>query len=762
VDTDRVVGYTRGSFWPSDDTRLQTLEDATSSPVRCRLSYTSLCDEDRREYHALSYCWEQSEGAKTIIVDGQNVTVTANLEAALRQLRGSTSVYLWVDALCINQSDVHERATQVSRMGKIYARASCVLAWLGTGSPAAAAAMTCMKRTEKLEGAKLQPRDMARTQNAGQTIPRDRWNQLLDDPRRRPSTTNPQSRLRKDFGDFFGRPYWQRKWIIQEVAKGTEVQVICGGSRASLDLVLRFGLSVYGAALLDDVAIETLLAIHIFRKRENPMVLGAPRMLLSEALRRTRYALATEPQDAIYAVLGLTRDGDDVVPMPNYRQPLAAVLGSVSRKMIDEQGQTALTLLARSQAGRTPDLPSWSPDWTQLPRHIAPWITWAVEQKQRNRLHSANSRNVRRHSNRGALLSVHGRVLDCVAAVGKTRLLETPERNIWSAAGKSAPVQQLCLAHPGWHVDSVLASLWDCLVACIESPSESRQASTKLTTSQKAFAVGTWWTTSFRSRESISAATIARMRDLQYCECRLLDWVLSYLALAKTRLRLIQHFLLAPRLKSSLEAAVLVDQGYCSGDDVDTFVPAIRPIEEIHTEPMQARPMQARPMQARPMQARPMQARPMQAQPMQGDAIDRIPTRRKRKRQSDDLGLTDRETKRSSLLTPVAAAVTPVGQIEPLDELQMRAAHNLLDQAMEQMQMHRMQLGVTGYGNFELLYDQARVGDLICRIDNCILPVILRPQPGLVHTYVGEVCRPCSYQEDVAVTSNKIVELMIL
>jgi hypothetical protein len=42
---------------------------------------------------------------------------------------------LWADAICINQSDINERNTQVKLMGEIYRTATRVHVWLGLDSP---------------------------------------------------------------------------------------------------------------------------------------------------------------------------------------------------------------------------------------------------------------------------------------------------------------------------------------------------------------------------------------------------------------------------------------------------------------------------------------------------------------------------------------------------------------------------------------------------------------------------------------------------
>jgi len=42
---------------------------------------------------------------------------------------------LWVDAVCIDQSDVEEKSHQVALMPEIYFTATKVLCWLGTSTP---------------------------------------------------------------------------------------------------------------------------------------------------------------------------------------------------------------------------------------------------------------------------------------------------------------------------------------------------------------------------------------------------------------------------------------------------------------------------------------------------------------------------------------------------------------------------------------------------------------------------------------------------
>jgi hypothetical protein len=58
--------------------------------------------------------------------------VRSNLHAALKQLRKEEhDIWLWVDAVCINQSNTEEKTQQLSKIHDIYNKAYNVCIWLG-------------------------------------------------------------------------------------------------------------------------------------------------------------------------------------------------------------------------------------------------------------------------------------------------------------------------------------------------------------------------------------------------------------------------------------------------------------------------------------------------------------------------------------------------------------------------------------------------------------------------------------------------------
>lgn len=87
------------------------------------------------EYIAISYTWGDKEPAQPITLNGHVVRVRPHCWQALHQLRSHHDmVAVWIDSICIDQSDNEEKNSQVALMGTIYKQAKSVAACLGTPS----------------------------------------------------------------------------------------------------------------------------------------------------------------------------------------------------------------------------------------------------------------------------------------------------------------------------------------------------------------------------------------------------------------------------------------------------------------------------------------------------------------------------------------------------------------------------------------------------------------------------------------------------
>lgn len=106
--------------------------------IECELSVVSL--DLQPAYKALSYVWGQADvDTATVYLNGSRFTVTKNLNRALLRLRGQQiSTPVWIDALCIDQSNLQERTLQVQLMRRIYEQSLETIVYLGEYEPDAA------------------------------------------------------------------------------------------------------------------------------------------------------------------------------------------------------------------------------------------------------------------------------------------------------------------------------------------------------------------------------------------------------------------------------------------------------------------------------------------------------------------------------------------------------------------------------------------------------------------------------------------------
>jgi len=126
--------------------RLQPSSD-NDAQIQCKLLSASIEEAQKIPYEALSYTWGDATQTSDIEINGANFPATVNLEGALRALRKPDEPRtLWVDAVCINQSDLQEQGSQVKMMWDIYKNAERVLVWLGPEEGDSAIAMEDMTR----------------------------------------------------------------------------------------------------------------------------------------------------------------------------------------------------------------------------------------------------------------------------------------------------------------------------------------------------------------------------------------------------------------------------------------------------------------------------------------------------------------------------------------------------------------------------------------------------------------------------------------
>lgn len=140
------------------------------------------------DYEALSYVWGVTVFPHKISMDQKPFYVTYNLHTALKELRfPDRKRYLWIDAICINQHDYTEKASQVQMMRDIYAKASKTIVWLGPGTKATA---STFQFVEQLIASGSQEAS---------------WKVCLRFPQWR--------RIRREIEDILEYEWWGRAWV---------------------------------------------------------------------------------------------------------------------------------------------------------------------------------------------------------------------------------------------------------------------------------------------------------------------------------------------------------------------------------------------------------------------------------------------------------------------------------------------------------------------------------------------------------------------
>ncbi|KAK3216165.1 hypothetical protein GRF29_8g2423304 [Pseudopithomyces chartarum] len=224
------------------------------------------------DYIALSYTWGNPKDTIPVLCDGKIIDITRSLEGALRQLRKSQRallretfpernltqpLYFWIDAVCINQSDIEEKNCQVGLMADIYREACKVIIWLGPADDSSDSVMDYLN----MLGAKAEDCGM----DIGPDPYREIWQEMVSISGVIRDVHQPRFYFieapdggtirvtRKALQDLFysisgwnddrnvlpianikrlfTRPWWGRIWVLQEVAIPEKVEFTCGTKR---------------------------------------------------------------------------------------------------------------------------------------------------------------------------------------------------------------------------------------------------------------------------------------------------------------------------------------------------------------------------------------------------------------------------------------------------------------------------------------------------------------------------------------------------
>lgn len=360
-----------------------------------------------RFYNTLSYVWGPPTDPDEIIqVDGHTFRIKRNLFLALLELQpqpDAQPLVIWIDQICIDQTDLQERNSQVSMMGDIYRLSAKTIAWLGPqvdggydytwiaalGKEAYEADVRQLSLegfTNYLNGAwmekELKDEKLVAVKDWVFRIMERYW----------------ASVDHRGFFDLGSREYFYRLWIMQECAMVAELVFRVEGLEMDsnwLESAVWFFMLLQRcmAVVIFQPGIEKLLIgiqdrAELYAENTHCLmdiyaVLGTRRTYLDHRPKTggaedllwllgkyhvqnrpgTRRLIgATDPKDRVFGLLGMARDANTLGIVPDYTKTVVEVYRDATRAFI-EHG--FINILCFAQPNRkVANLPSWVPDWS--------------------------------------------------------------------------------------------------------------------------------------------------------------------------------------------------------------------------------------------------------------------------------------------------------------------------------------------------------------------------------------------------------------
>lgn len=284
--------------------RLLTLHEGHfTADIQVSIHTVALMPENPPIYEAVSYVWGSTRNLIDIKVGNDSLAVTANLAQALSYLRYKDKPrVLWIDAICVNQLDLKERAHQVKRMADLYRLARRVVGWLGPSNKRSSFGMRLLGYlSSKIKFDRVH----------------DKMGPASSDVDKHWSDRYTKLRYGKKeiiaIREVVTRSWFRRLWVQQEILLVEHHPVLMCGS----DLL---AWKPFSRAIRCPV-VEEYGADHTFLFSEDPVNLVADLLHLTsssdrsvgsliEIMRQTNDCECLDPRDRVYAILSLLHESE--------------------------------------------------------------------------------------------------------------------------------------------------------------------------------------------------------------------------------------------------------------------------------------------------------------------------------------------------------------------------------------------------------------------------------------------------------------------
>jgi hypothetical protein len=320
-------------------------------------------------------CHQVSEADPTVLTSGAIWPQPSVVQMLSRFRNPTKSRLLWIDALCINQGDLQERARQILLMLKIYDYATRVLIWLG--EELVTLDYDCENTDDEEDSG-----DNCRLDYTAEAFRFISWvNKTPADIRLREYLENGSSK----FEYLLGGWYWFRRvWTFQEAIMAKEAIVMSGGHQTTWEYFEKALLfvffdkppSMWMQFPFTRFALQ-VVRLRAWRKSGGTSDIEIPQLeirkiqhnpfRLENLMQLIRTNDATNPRDKAYAVFGLAHESpSNPLPTVDYTRSLEAVFTDIALHLFQRLpgGSLDFPSYAWFNDELANQLPSWVPDWS--------------------------------------------------------------------------------------------------------------------------------------------------------------------------------------------------------------------------------------------------------------------------------------------------------------------------------------------------------------------------------------------------------------
>jgi hypothetical protein len=272
-----------------------------SDQLKETLKHVSLADYGMPEYETTSYACGEPSLTASILIDGKLLAIPASSAEVLCRVRKSDSIRtIWIDAVCIDGSNIAEPGHQVSLMCDIYSRGSSNIIYLGESDDLTVEGLWTLEcviaeMASQTGGFSNIQRSMFGKYGEAQNV----HNMRVESPY---ST--------KALHSIYSRKWFSRLWVVQEAFLSPVNNCICWGVVIPLHSLLAAALYYWNNYYIEKELRQPFrdairLHLLIYQGYSDDLRKAHLRLALASCLEMSVHFDVSVPADSVFAMLGL-------------------------------------------------------------------------------------------------------------------------------------------------------------------------------------------------------------------------------------------------------------------------------------------------------------------------------------------------------------------------------------------------------------------------------------------------------------------------